>query len=577
MLRNQAWLLAIAALLIAGCAAPAAQPTIVPTLALPTRTPPPSATPIVTASEIPGTPEGRPAPRLTSARNDLFSGSGACAACHTNLIDESGNDVSIDSNWRSTIMANSARDPYWQASVRAEVERTPQQAAEIQQTCARCHMPMAHVSAQASGASVQVLDDGLLNPDNGLHELAMDGVSCSLCHQIRAEGLGLPASYSGGFSIDTNTPAGQRLAYGPYTVDDRQSQIMQGGSGFIPKQGAQTGDSELCATCHMLYTPITDASGAASGEFPEQVPYLEWYYSDYRSSSTCQSCHMPEAGGGVKISATSDTLRSPFARHATVGGNAFMLGILKANADELGVTASEAPLDATVAETIRQIKNDTASIKITDLKATASRLTAEVAIENKAGHKFPTGFPARRAWLHFTVTDAQGQVVFESGAANADGSIAGNANDADNLQFEPHYEAIVSQDQVQIYEAIMGDGSGGVTTGLMRAASYLKDNRLLPSGFQKAAPYADIAVRGRAADDANFQGGGDQIQYSVDISGFQGPFKVAVELLYQSVGFRWAENLRQLPGPEIERFLGYVQAANNSPLTVASDSATTSP
>jgi hypothetical protein len=200
-----------------------------------------------------------------------------------------------------------------------------------------------------------------------------------------------------------------------------------------------------------------------------------------------------------------------------------------------------------------------------------------VAIENKAGHKFPTGFPARRAWLHFTVTDAQGQVVFESGAANADGSIAGNANDADNLQFEPHYEAIVSQDQVQIYEAIMGDGSGGVTTGLMRAASYLKDNRLLPSGFQKAAPYADIAVRGRAADDANFQGGGDQIQYSVDISGFQGPFKVAVELLYQSVGFRWAENLRQLPGPEIERFLGYVQAANNSPLTVASDSATTSP
>jgi hypothetical protein len=575
--RYRGWLPAVFALVVIGCATPPPQATSIPTQAPPTRTPPPSATPIATATEVPGVAENQQAAQLTNAQNDLFSGSGACAICHTNLADESGNDVSIDSSWRSTIMANSARDPYWQASVRAEVQRTPQRAAEIQGACATCHMPMARVSAQVAGIPSGVLDDGFMNPGNSLHELAMDGVSCTLCHQIQAEGLGMPASYTGGFSIDTTTAAGQRLAYGPYSVDDRLSQIMQGGSGFIPKQGIQTGDSELCATCHMLYTPITGADGAVTGEFPEQVPYLEWYYSDYRNTSTCQSCHMAEASGGVKISVASDSLRSPFARHATVGGNAFMLGMLKDHANELGVTASEAQLDATIAETASQIEGDTASIKISGLKATSSRLTAEVTVEDKAGHKFPTGFPSRRAWLHFTVTDAQNQVIFESGAGNVDGSISGNANDDDPRQFEPHYEAIVSQDQVQIYEAIMADGNGAVTTALMRAASYLKDNRLLPSGFDKAAPYADIAVRGRAADDADFQGGGDTIEYSVDITGFQAPFSVRVELLYQSVGFRWAENLRQLSGSEIERFTGYYQAAGNRPLIVASDSASTTP
>jgi hypothetical protein len=38
------------------------------------------------------------------------SGSGACARYHGNLRDEAGNDRSIDTHWRSTMMANAARD-----------------------------------------------------------------------------------------------------------------------------------------------------------------------------------------------------------------------------------------------------------------------------------------------------------------------------------------------------------------------------------------------------------------------------------------------------------------------------------
>ena len=64
-----------------------------------------------------------------------------------------------------------------------------------------------------------------------------------------------------------------------------------------------------------------------------------------------------------------------------------------------------------------------------------------------------------------------------------DGSISGNDNDADRSRFEPHYTEISEPGQVQIYEPIMADSQGKVTTGLLSAVRYVKDNRILPNGF----------------------------------------------------------------------------------------------
>ena len=50
----------------------------------------------------------------------------------------------------------------------------------------------------------------------------------------------------------------------------------------------------------------------------------------------------------------------------------------------------------------------------------------------------------------------------------------------------------------------MVDRAGAVTTGLLRATGFVKDNRLLPRGFDKATAGPDIAVRGDAAADGNF-------------------------------------------------------------------------
>ncbi len=164
--------------------------------------------------------------------------------------------------------------------------------------------------------------------------------------------------------------------------------------------------------------------------------------------------------------------------------------------------ATRAQVDETVARVLDQLQNRTATVSIDSMQIDGGTLQAAVTVTSQTGHKLPSGYPARRAWLHVTVTDGAGSVIFESGAFNPDGSIAGNDNDADAALFEPHYDLIDSPDQVQIYEAIMQDVAGAPTTTLLSGAGYLKDNRLLPDGFDKATAGPEIAVYGEAAGDA---------------------------------------------------------------------------
>jgi len=572
---RKAWisLAFVALLLTAGCGGPqplSVEPTPTPTLIPATQAPEPTArlTPSPVFEDT--TPSiAYPGLRLPTERGEWFSASGACAVCHNNMVDESGTDVSTGNFWRSTMMANAARDPYWQASVRAEVLDHPDYQAVIEDKCITCHMPMAHFTAIASGKEGRLLEDGFLDPQNEQHTLAMDGVSCTLCHQIREAGLGQPSSFSGGFVIDTDLPAGERLIFGPYPISEEQTAMMQAASGYPAVQSQHITQAELCATCHTLYTPYVDATGQIAGEFPEQMAYLELTHSDYHGTYACQDCHMPAAQGAVRLSTTSDSPQSPFAQHVFVGGNAYMLEVLRAFGEERQVTASSEQFEAKKGRTMDQLQNRAATLAIEKLELSGSHLTLTVLVQSLVGHKFPTGFPSRRAWLHFTAQDADGGGVFESGAVNPDGSIVGNDNDADPGKYEPHYQVIDGADQVQIYESIMRDSEGGVTTALLRGAGYLKDNRLLPSGFDKETASEDIAVRGQAMGDEDFLGGGDRVPYAIELGNAEGPFTVTVELLYQSVGYRWAQNLRRHEAPEPTRFLGYYEAVPNLPVVVA--------
>jgi len=340
---------------------------------------------------------------------------------------------------------------------------------------------------------------------------------------------------------------------------------MRSATGFEPTEAAHVRQSELCATCHTLVTKARGAKGEIIGELPEQTPYQEWQHSAYVGEQRgCQSCHMPAVEADTPIASVLGSPRSGFARHTFVGGNAFMQRMLNRFRRELGVVATPAEMDVSIAATLANLQKSTAELSIDAADRAGSQLDAVISVRNLTGHKLPTGYPSRRAWLHVAVRDRSGRVVFESGAIAPNGAIAGNDHDADPLSFEPHHSEIRTADQVQIYESVMSDSAGRPTTGLLKAVRYLKDNRLVPKGFDKRTADPRIAVIGAAAQDADFGDSGDRVRYVVDINPADGPFEIHAELRFQVIGFRWAENLKPYRSEETNRFVGFYESMASS-------------
>jgi len=487
----------------------------------------------------------------------LFQTADACTGCHNGLRTPAGEDVSIAREWMATMMANSARDPYWQASVRREIIDHGDAQAAIEDECSICHTPMATFAARALGTHGVVFAH--LAPQTAgstTDLLAADGVSCTVCHQIERDRLGSPESFTGRFAIDTRQVP-LRSAFGRFAIDAGRARIMSTASGFLPAEAQQIRQAELCATCHTLFT----GTAGSHGRLPEQVPYLEWLHSDYRSQRSCQSCHMPRVAAPTPIASVVSVPRPDFARHSFTGANFFMMRVLAANDAAVGMTTPPDSMRAHADETIAYLQRTAAKVTVEDARPDNRGVVFTVRVDALAGHKLPTAYPSRRAWLHVNVRDSRGRTLFESGAMRPNGAIAGNDNDDDATRFEAHYQEIVRPDQVQIYESIMIDDRGSVTTGLLSAVDYIKDNRLLPTGFDKATVQEDAAVRGEAMNDADFTGGSDRLRYVATIAaGAQPPFSIDVELCYQPIGFRWAQNLRRYRAAEPARFVSYYEA-----------------
>ncbi len=498
-----------------------------------------------------------------------FHTSDRCVACHNGMRTKSGEDISIGFDWRASMMANSARDPYWQGSVRRESLDHPESKPVIENECSVCHMPIIHLQAQVKDRKAEIFAHLPFNPDNKDNAAAEDGVTCSVCHQIAKEKLGSRESFNGAFAVDTPERDDQRPEYGPFVIDAGHQRVMQSSTGgFLPTPGAHVRESALCGTCHTLYTKSLGPDGREIATFPEQMPFLEWLHSDYPSRSSCQSCHMPEVGERVPVTALFGEPREGMHRHEFVAANFFMQRMLNNYRADLSVAALPQELTTAANRTVTFLQAQSARVSIRNLESTSSGLSMEVFVENVSGHKLPTAYPSRRVWLHVAVRDRNGQTVFESGALNSDGSIKGNRNDSDPLQFEPHHQEITSPEQVQIYEPILKDSAGHVTTGLLSAVGYLKDNRLLPSGFSKENAEKDIAVIGEAADDPNFTDKGSVVRYSVSTGSAAGPFHVQAELWYQPIGFRWAHNLAPYTAEEPQRFVSYYESMSSSTAVV---------
>jgi hypothetical protein len=399
---------------------------------------------------------------------------------------------------------------------------------------------------------------------------ASDGVSCALCHQIQKDGLGEESSFSGGYVI-----SGERKMFGPYKQVFANPMINH--VDYLPTYGEQVDKPGFCATCHTLFTPIVGGDGKIIGEFPEQTPYLEWLNSTYAAPEnyrSCQDCHMPRIDEPVKISNRPpwyQQSQSPFWKHHFTGGNVFILEMLKNNRQRLGSPVPEALFERTIERTEGRLRQEAAEISIVRVERNNDRLLVDVRVANNTGHKFPTGFPSRRAWLHLEATDDQKRTIFESGGVTPEGEIVGLDSD-----YEPHHTVIDSADQVQIYQSIMGDESGGMTSTLLRAATYLKDNRLPPRGYQRSGPMSShTGIKGRAVNDMNFNvgdnregSGTDIVTFDIDLNNARYPLTIKAELLYQSSSPWFLNDLFGDDTPAVARFKGMFAEGDNRPVVV---------
>ena len=434
--------------------------------------------------------------------------------------------------------------------------------------------------------------------------LARDGVSCTICHHVADTDLGEERTFTGNFV--TGPPD---EVYGPYPSDSVKTKPMEQALGVTPMHGAQIQSSDLCGSCHNVLLPIFTNDGRKLGASYEQSTHLEWLNSDTGKPGdafrSCQDCHMPgtfrgkhletriansEAGGRYFPPTTNrlpddeidPTTRDTYSRHSLHGLNVFLnqlaqqfpliLGV--AQVDFMSQQASsidppappfatqypqQLPLLTGFESMLEMASLETALVEVEDVRRASGVLEARVRVQNLTGHYLPTGVGFRRMFLEVLVLDAQDELLWASGRSNELGFLLDGTGD-DVLPSEqplrhplapvqPHYQTITAGDQVQIYQELIRDSDGALTTSFLRRVDTIKDNRVRPKGYdpqffaRSSSPYIqELAVlHGAEAQDPHYTDprltGSDVVDYRVALEPdlLAQADRVQVTLYYQSI------------------------------------------
>jgi len=520
-------------------------------------------------------------------------------------------NLSPNGEWRFSLMGLAGRDPIFFSQLNSEStlhdnlkDHAGQSKEFVQDLCLHCHGVMGQRQYHEDTGKYFTRDQ-LQDPNSMYGALGRDGISCTVCHRISAEGLGQESTFTGNFNL---SPPNQ--ANGPF--DNVKTLPMKNSLGMTPQAGEQITSSALCGSCHTIILPVyrdngdpvMDSATSQQKTFVEQATFYEWLNSKFADNGStpqsCQDCHMPNTyiDNGVanrlryKIANIEDntfpavdnrapdseitlTTRSDYRRHTLLGINVFALEMFKQFRAELGLydedpmmrpsLNTEDGVDTAIDFSSNIIaKTNTADVKILSVTKSIDRMKIDVQVTNKAGHSFPSGVGFRRAFLNLQVLDRDNNVVWASGNVAPDSTAtvlkglivdgAGRPLKTETFtrsqqQFQPHYwleNPITRQDQVQIYEELVTNPEGFLTTSFIALDKKVKDNRLQPEGWNPSGPQAQetgpvgtcVKVFGSQICDPNYLdgSGSNVVRYLVPLRRrTRGAVTVRATLYYQTI------------------------------------------
>lgn len=297
--------------------------------------------------------------------------------------------------------------------------------------------------------------------------------------------------------------------------------------------------------------------------------------------ASIQDRYYPQADHDLSAADTDVPVRTDYKRHTHVGLNGFLLEMFKQFNPILGVAkssymtgASEKGVDLAIESMKLQARDHTVAMSVDSAKFEGDTLVAKVTAKNKVGHRYPSGVAFRRGFIEFVVKDGD-EVIWGSGRTNDAGIIVDNDNKPLVTEFlpdggcglnnqpagcyQPHHQVITDDQQVQIYEELNQDKNHDFTTSFVHRVHMIKDNRLLPDGWQAAdtfKPQGEIMYQFMEATDPRNVGndpdyapagpgfvGKDSVEYRVKLpQQYQGkPLTVEATMYFQAIPPYWLQ------------------------------------
>ncbi len=423
----------------------------------------------------------------------------------------------------------------------------------VENTCLHCHGVMGQRQYFEDTGKLFTRDQ-MQDPNSTYGALARDGISCTVCHRISPEGLSTPATYTGNFKLQAadqmtgpfnqplKLPMKNALGMQPNYGDQITDSGLCGSCHTIILPVFRANGEPVLAN---------GPNGLEQKTFTEQATFFEWQNSKFADNGSapesCQGCHMPTFFRRNGISSTPFSFkianiensqfpnfdhsapsseiaiqdRDGYRRHLLLGINVFALEMFKQFRTELGLYDEdpmmrpslkvENSIDTAIDQSANFIaKTRTADVKILSVTKKVGALQVDVQVTNKAGHNFPSGVGFRRAFVNFEVLNNSGDVIWASGRVAPDNAsllgglkgliVDGKGNPLQTETFtptqqksQPHFWAenpITRQDQVQIYEELVRNPEGYLTTSFIALNEKVKDNRLQPQGWSAEGPEA---------------------------------------------------------------------------------------